>query len=803
MSAREAEPWIVRFDGYDPADEGRRESLCTVGNGYLATRGAAPESAADAVHHPGTYLAGVYNRRRSELAGRSVEEESLVNVTNWLAVDFRIEGGPWFDIDGVELLDHHQDLDLRRGVLSRHLRFRDREGRTTAVSQRRFVAMDLRHVCALEMAVIAEDWSGSLDVRSGLDGTVENTLVERYRPFASDHLELRQAHEVSAESLLVEVGTNQSGIRIAMAARSTLWQHGERAHERSRHVWQRGSHLAHVISVDVGRGRPLTMEKVVTVFTDRDAGESDPAAQAQAWLPRLGRFDDLLDGHVLAWRDLWEGFVIDLADDPSALQVVRLHVFHILQTVSPHTVGLDVGVPARGLHGEAYRGHVLWDQLFALPLIELRLPLVARSVLLYRHRRLDQARLAARAAGHAGAMYPWRSASDGRDVTPTFQLNPRSGHWVPDTTHQQRHIGIAVAYNIWRYHQATADDEFLVRYGAEMLLEIARFWGSIARYDAGRDRYVIRGVMGPDEFHTGYLGAEQDGIDNNAYTNVMAAWVLCRALETLESLPAPVRRELQDTLDLGPAELERWADITRAMFVPFHGDGIISQFEGYEALDELDWSSYRERYGNVQRLDWILEAEGDTVNRYKVSKQADVLMLLYLLPPEELRTVFAQLGYPLSAEAVAANTGYYLDRTSHGSTLSTVVHACVLARVGHPRALELLVQALRADVADIQGATTSEGIHVAAMAGSVDLLQRCFSGLELRGDRLILEPYWRKALGDVAFTIRYRGQPLFLRIAQHRVEVVAGPAHDRPPIEVVCNGEVAELAPGSTVEFRI
>ena len=218
--------------------------------------------------------------------------------------------------------------------------------------------------------------------------------------------------------------------------------------------------------------------------------------------------------------------------------MVRLHLFHLLQTVSPNSVDLDAGVPARGLHGEAYRGHVFWDELFVLPLLNLRLPELGRTLLRYRSRRLPAARRAASAAGLGGAMFPWQSGSDGREESQQLHLNPRSGRWLPDATSRQRHINIAVAFNVWQHYQATGDGYFLSSTGAEMLLEVARCLADLAREDPATGRYAIRGVVGPDEFHTGYPGGPQTGVDDNAYTNVMTAWVLRRGLDVLERLPA-------------------------------------------------------------------------------------------------------------------------------------------------------------------------------------------------------------------------------------------------------------------------
>ena len=221
------------------------------------------------------------------------------------------------------------------------------------------------------------------------------------------------------------------------------------------------------------------------------------------------------------------------------MRILRLHLLHLLQTVSPNTADLDVGVPARGLHGEAYRGHIFWDELFIFPVLNLRLPddhpVAAAATATGGCRRPGTP---PRAAGYSGAMFPWQSGSDGREESQRLHLNPRSGHWNPDASARAHHIGIAVAYNAWKFYQVTGDLAYLIDYGAEMLAEIARFFVSLATYDEERERFSIHGVIGPDEFHSGYPDRPYDGIDNNAYTNVMAVWVIMRAIEALESAAA-------------------------------------------------------------------------------------------------------------------------------------------------------------------------------------------------------------------------------------------------------------------------
>jgi alpha,alpha-trehalase len=556
-------------------------------------------------------------------------------------------------------------------------------------------------------------------------------------------------------------------------------------------------------SVEVERGTSLTVEKVVALHTSRDYAISEPRLAACVAIEEVGGFSDLLSDHVLAWDELWRRCDLPLSGQPEAELALRLHVFHLLQTVSLNSVGLDCGVPARGLHGEAYRGHIFWDELFIFPLLNLRLPVLTRSMLDYRFRRLAAARRAARGEGRAGAMFPWQSGSDGREETQSLHLNPRSGRWLPDNSRLQRHNGVAVAHNAWSYYQVTGDVEFLRFRGAPMIIEVGRFLADLAFYNDALDRYEIKGVMGPDEYHDGYPDADVPGLDNNAYMNVMTVWVISRALELLDLFPAHQAQELRNHLRLTTSELERWDDIAHKMRVCFSGDGVIEQFEGYDRLEELDWLDYQERYGDIQRLDRILEAEGDSTNRYKVSKQADALMIFYLLSPVEVREIFGGLGYPFDpAQDMRANVEYYLARTSHGSTLSWVVHSWVLARLDRRRSWELFRQALRSDIADIQGGTTHEGIHLGAMAGTVDLIQRCYGGVEARGDVLWFDPALPEELRKLGFLFHYRGHRVDVAIASDRLRVLVLPAL-APPIRVGFDGEVVELGGGASKEWEL
>jgi len=813
--------WTFIYDGFDPEKERLREALCTLGNGCFATRGAGPEAQADSIHYPGTYLAGGYNRLCTEMAGRVIENEDLVNLPNWLPLNFRIDDESWFSLATVEIRSYRQVLDIRSGVLSRTVRFRDGQGRETNMTWRRLVHMRNPHLAAQEIVLTAENWSGALTIRSALDGRVVNAGVKRYQSLNNRHLELLKAGSFAGDVIYLEVRTNQSRLHLVEAARTRFFKKRSALSDRRRIIAEPG-YIAQELTLEIAKGETVSVEKVVSLFTSRDRGISEWNAEAGKAVERAGSFDALLKPHALAWEQLWRRFEIEFRQpngqrtpghearswprDPetsgNAALVLHLYMFHVMQTTSMHSIDLDVGVPARGWHGEAYRGHIFWDELYIFPFFNFRVPEITRALLMYRYRRLNEARAAAKKKGWRGALYPWQSASSGREETQQVHLNPQSGRWLPDNSHLQYHVNAAIAYNIWQYFQVTGDMEFMSFYGAEMFLEIARFWESVSTYNPDLDRYEILGVMGPDEYHEGYPGAAEPGLNNNAYTNVMAVWVLRRALDLFDRLAEVDSRDLCEKLGVSDEEKARWRDISRKMRIVFHDNGIISQFEGYDGLEEFDWEGYRKKYQDIRRLDRILEAEGDTPNRYKVSKQADVLMLFYLFSAEELGELFKQLGYPFEYETIPRNIEYYLKRTAHGSTLSHVVHSWVLARSDRAGSWRQFILTLQSDVTDIQGGTTPEGIHLGAMAGAVNILQGAYTGMEARGPVLWLNPVLPRELKRLCMQIRYRGNSLTVEVMPNRIEVFAFPCASGP-IQVGCNGKLFDLKRGGSIDIPL
>jgi trehalose/maltose hydrolase-like predicted phosphorylase len=794
--------WTLAYDSFVPEEEGLREALSSTGNGYFCTRGAAEWARANEVHYPGTYMHGGFNRATTIMAGRPVVNEDLVNLPNWLCLNLKIGGGEPFSLDTVDILSYRHELDIKTNLLTRSVRFRDRQDRETTLISRRFVSMASKHHAMIEWTLTAENWSGPVEILSALDGRVTNWGVPRYRDLEGNHLNSVTTGTVGPDGITLLVQSRQSRIYIAEAARTRVY--GE--HEIlsvNRAVHQQDGYIHQTLAFDVEEKTPVRIEKAVAFYSSRDAAISEPLVNAASAVERIATFNDALGLHAAAWDQLWAVSDIRVPSQERVELLLRFHISHVLQTCSLHTADLDAGVPARGLNGEAYRGHIFWDELYIYPFLVFRLPDITRELLMYRYRRLGEARWAAHEAGYKGAMFPWQSGSDGTEETQVVHLNPKSGSWDPDFSHNQRHVSAAIFYNIWEYYNATGDIEFLWDFGAEMMLEIARFWGSIAHFNPDRGRYEIHGVMGPDEYHEKHHDSEDHGLRNNAYTNIMVAWICETAQNVLELLPEGRREALRAMIGLSDDEVRTWSEMSYKMYVPFHDDGIMSQFEGFDDLDELDWDGYRTKYGNIQRLDRILRAEGNEPDAYKLAKQADTLMLWFLFSEHELRRVFERLGYPYSDDALRKHVDYYHPRTSHGSTLSFIVHAGIEGELDPVSSWDMFLAALESDVGDIQGGTTAEGIHMGVMAGTLDLIQRGYMGSDIRDGTLYFNPKLTDKLDGLSFYMEFREVPMQVHLESGKLTVTAVVGGTGESVSVGVGDTVHRIKVGDSVTFDL
>jgi beta-phosphoglucomutase family hydrolase len=776
--------WSLSYYDYSKENEGTREVLCTVGNGYFGTRGALEECDANDTNYPGTYIAGVYNRLESEVAGRTVVNEDFVSCPNWLPINFKIGDRDWLDLNKTEIISFTRRLNFRDGVLHRKVVVRDAGGRETLIESSRLASMAQPHLAALKYIITPLNYSERISIRSGLNGRVINAGVERYRQLSSRHLEPVVEGGGDKTSYIV-LQTNQSKIQIAEAAKLFISMNNDRVDPEVTLDEMPGA-IYSIVDLDTQKGSPICIDKVVAIYTSKDS--ENPLEAAQKALQNISGFDEVQQASAVAWEGIWKKIDVQITGDRLAQKLLRFNQYHCLITASPHNVNLDVGIPARGLHGEAYRGHIFWDELYILPFYDVHFPDTARSVLLYRYRRLDRTREYAKEFGYEGAMFPWQSGSDGREETQVLHLNPLSGEWEPDYSSLQRHVSLAIAYNIWQYVWISGDTEFLERYGAEMFLEVCRLWASKASYNEKTGRFEIDKVMGPDEYHEKYPDSEVGGLKDNSYTNIMVVWAFNRGFEILAWLNERARERLAEKINLTEDELDRWKAITKRIHISISDAGILEQFDGYFELRELDWDSYKNKYGDIGRMDRILKAEGKSPDEYKVAKQADALMTFYNLSVDEVVKILNGAGYSVKDDLLRVNFDYYFQRTSHGSTLSRLVHSYLANLIGDKElSWELYVDALKSDYADSQGGSTKEGIHTGVMAGTVVLALRAYAGLNLDGERVSISPCLPTAWRKMRFSIGFRGDRYYFVVTPQSVEV---------KVDSACNDVVALFVRG-------
>jgi beta-phosphoglucomutase family hydrolase len=796
----EEDKWSITYHAYEPKKERTREALLAVGNGYFGTRGAMEETDSNPVNNPGTYIAGLYNRLSSKVGDRMIENEDFVNAPNWLPVTFRIDDGEWFDFNQAEFLDFNKHLDFKTGVFSRRLLVKDKAGKITEIVSKRITGMADPHLAALQYQITPVNYSGVVTLKSGINGDIINDNVERYKQLNQQHL--KPVIQGRDENLIwVAVETTQSAIVIAEAANHSIFIDGKPADVKvSDEISKSRAFIS--FEVEALAGIPVTLEKFVAIYTSKPDDVAEPLLTAIDSAVMNLSFDSLLSQNIPVWQEIWDRIDVQVEGSRMDQKLLRLHLYHLIVSASQHNANIDASFTARGLHGEAYRGHIFWDELFILPFYNMHFPDAAKATLMYRYNRLPKAREYAREYGFKGAMFPWQSGSDGREETQVVHLNPLNGEWGDDYSSLQRHVSLAIAYNVWEYYHTTGDLEFLKNSGAELFLDICRFWANKAELNSKTGRYSIAGVMGPDEFHEQYHGAEKGGLRDNAYTNIMVVWAIDKAFEILDLIgdAAPV---VKSKLSLIENELKEWKTISRKLNIVISPEGIISQYDGYFDLAELDWNHYKQKYGNIYRLDRILKAEGKSADEFKVAKQADTLMAFYNLDEAEVRVILEELGYKIKDEYLKENLAYYLERTSHGSTLSRVVHALLANMIGDRNlSWELYQDALSSDYNDIQGGTTAEGIHMGVMAGTVLIAMYAYAGLNLRGDVITINPNLPDAWKSISFSFLFRG--IFFNVKVLRDSISIKTAENiKHEVPVIIDGVKHLILPGQLLTTEL
>ncbi len=739
--------WRFEVKGFDPFREREVETWLTVANGETGTRGALEEGSA--ISTPATFVAGVYGDGTGDPAFRQP-----VPAPDWTGLRLMADGSLVTLANG-EIVDHERVLDLRHGVVYRTWRQRLRNGRTIRVRTARFASLADRELMAARAEAVPEDFGARIVWQSAIGvthagGSIKETEI--------DILE-------DPPGLIARTrGRNGGGHVLAVTTRPAPGSPVARMPQQARDV----------IGGRLEQGDPATVDRLAAIVSARTRVPSPEVARHALERARNTGFDALLERHRAAWDAAWSAADLRVDGDPEDQHALRFAIYHMISTAHPEKDTVSIG--ARGLGGMSYFLHVFWDtEIFVLPFFIYTQPETALTMLTYRYRNLPGAREKAARMGFRGALYPWESADKGVETTPPYVYGP-DGEQVPILSGlMEHHISADVAWAVWEYWKATGDDAFMVDMGVEMLLETARFWVSRAAEDE-EGRYHVRVVVGPDEYH--------EGVDDNAYTNVLARWNIKRALEALAWLDDHDRaraRELRKRLKLAGRELARWRRVMEGYVTGFDPETLLfEQFAGFYDMADVPLERLRPR---PMPADLLLGRDVTLVS--KVVKQADVVMLCHVLADE------------IDEATTRANYDYYEPITSHGSSLSPGIHAAVAARLHDvAEATSYFKMAAAIDLGDNMG-NAAAGLHMATMGGLWQAAVMGFCGIMRRGEALRLDPQLPAAWSCVRLPLRFRGAQLHLDLRRHGDGVDVGITVAEGPVTFGLDGVDHELTPGA------
>ncbi|MBD2566497.1 beta-phosphoglucomutase [Anabaena lutea FACHB-196] len=710
--------WILIENQFNPELLHPRETIFTIGNGYLGTRGSFEEGYPRALS--ATFIHGVYD-------DVPVVYTELANCPDWLPLVVIIDGER-FRLDQGQILAYERQLDLRQGVLSRSVRWRSPKGKNIDINFERFASLADHHVLGQRCQLTPVDFHGLIEIEASINGYPENQGFNHWEGLDQGKID---------KGFWLHSRTRNTQIDIGMAARMII----------------SGTEAA--LQVNTAPGYPtvsatffaepeqtVTLEKIVTVFTSRDVEE--PVTTAPAKLAQLPDYITLRNANEKAWAEVWQQSDVVIEGDITAAFAVRYNIFQLL--IAAPRDDEKVSIPAKTLSGFGYHGHVFWDtEIFILPFFTFTQPAIARNLLSYRYHTLNGARRKALHYGYQGAMFAWESAVTGDEVTPRWSL-PNDFYaedvriWCRD---REIHISADITYGAWNYWQVTGDDEWMRDYGAEMILDTAIFWSSRVEFNSQAQRYEIRGVIGADEYH--------ELVHNNSFTNRMVQWHLekaCLVDDWLRRQFPEKAAELAEKLQLTTKIRTHWQEIINKIWISYNPETkLIEQCEGFFQLEDINLADYEPRQKSMQV---ILGIEG--ANKRQVLKQPDVLMLLYLMRESA--------EFPYNQKTLQANWDYYAPRTdiTYGSSLGPAIHAILAADLGKSQeAYNLFMQAAMVDLQDKRG-NTQDGIHGASAGGIWQVIVFGFGGIQFQENVPVANPHLPAGWTRLQFKLHWHGK---------------------------------------------
>ena len=720
--------WLIKEEGWARSLQGVRESQFSLGNGLWGSRGILEEIPYDC--SPGTYIAGIYDK-----IGAQVTE--LVNFPN--PFNFKITAkGEKIDVVAMDVLKHKRILNIHHGILSRHTIFKDSKGRMYDYQSIRFISMHNKNIGVMQIVLTPLDDKAELTIQTGIDTSVFNAGV--LTEGRKRHFRIKELAQFDNEGYLAVDTLGKSY--------SIIYRSGFHYKIGSKKTFAKDN----IFELKLNKNQAVVFTKIFYLDFMPIGDNFEKAKKLSEVRFRKAfnsSFDGLIKKHISAWEDLWSIAGVSIWGVPEVEKNFRFAIYHMIICANDNNGFSSIG--ARTLSGEGYRGHIFWDtEIFLLPFYIHIFPDVAKSLLLYRHKRLEAARDIAKESGYKGAMFPWESADSGQETTPTWAKNLDGRVIKIYTDKMEHHITADIVFALYHYYVATGDESFMEDFGYEILFETARFWASRVEYNSKKKKYEIKHVIGPDEFH--------EDVNNNAYTNMMAKWnlnVAYKMFKKIKNEKSKVNSSLITKIGLDKKEVREWKRIAPRICMNVRKDKVIEQFDSF----------FKKRKVKIREFDensMPLLPKGIKVKDFhktQLVKQADVIMLLYLL-----LDVF-------SSRTKKVNYQYYIDKTLHKSSLSPSMHALMALDVGDlSRAYQFFNVSLHTDIANIHG-NTNEGVHAACFGGTWQIVINGFAGVKIVKEVLTIDPKIPKNWRKILFSLKWRGDILKLEINHSTVNI--------------------------------
>lgn len=731
----------------------KTESIMCLGNGYLGLRSCSEESYLK--QSRGLFIAGTFNKFDDS------EVTELPNCPDFVGTELQLDN-EWFDLTRGKVINYEKRLNLKKGLLTRKADW-EAENKRYSLEFERFVSDQNLHTIGQKIKIGSEN-DMSVRLVTGINGRMTNS--------GSQHFTDGEKRFIDRKYLQMVVRTTQSKIHVFITLGMRFFIDGKEIDITPGIIIDRRRIMLE-FSIELKVSQSLEVEKIVDVRTDRDLDSSglgfDEIKQEalNSFKANYSKgYSALLEESIEALNEkLWSRTPIKIDSSNCFDQLaVNFAQYHLHIMTPAHDNRMNIG--AKGLSGEGYKGHTFWDtEIFALPYFIFSNPDVAKKLVEYRYLSLSGAHKKARGNGYAGAQFPWESAwLDDGEVTPEWgpadvvtglPLRIESGFI-------EQHITSDVAFGVWHYYKATGDDQFMLDCGYEIIFDTARFWASRLEFNEVDGKLHINDVMGPDEY--------KEHVDDNAFTNYMAWWNIKLAMLCYDILARQNRKvyeKLDEKLNIKKA-YDDFAEKCEKIFLPKPGeDNVLPQDKTYLSLKSIDLKKYR---NNDDTGAIYKDFNSEQISKIQVSKQADVMLLFFLL--EDL--------FPFKVKKASWN--YYEPRTIHGSSLSLSTHAilaCDMKDIG--LAYSLFNRACQIDLG-VNMYSSNDGIHAAAMAGIWQSAVFGFAGVRMLDSKLRITPNLPGEWNNIEFVLYWRGQRLEISISHEQISVLN--KTNKVPIEI-------------------